>query len=527
MSSAEEPDVVVALDPEGTVVLGLWYKHAEPTRWLLLRAIPVDVTVPQVLQCLEFRSPPQPTGRGSSNDSMCKDPKRFGDEGCLRAARVGYVPGEKRAYCLLLQFTVPIDAEQIKKHFSKTKLTKGAATVTRAVRASARMLPALHVTQCAGSGEGPGRVGEEVDLEALCSVSRSLVAGEMSGSRTRRGVEWTSNGNTSNRNSPVATMGDPCTICLEEITSGKPCIVTLCNHVFHLTCYGRYLEDVCPLCRFSMASLESKCNACGTYTDLWTCLVCGWVGCGQGHRCDHLRHYESTGHSCAMQSTTCRIWNHRAKTFLHHQLAIELGHEDDAKAARAAAADASTSHCFRKDGDDGGGGVTASTYWRSRWWWDEKDEEAALDLNGEYVREYYLKVMRQLMEEQIEYFERRTGLEAESSPPRVAAWRKLSIAEQRQRRRVVSEYVAGTRQIVLHEQMLFNRFVKKEAIRNENLRDELLLQSHSTQNLNNRIANARANIDKAKQRGAQQVAAKENELKNLQEKLANLMNSLD
>ncbi|ORC91207.1 BRCA1-associated protein [Trypanosoma theileri] len=574
MHSAEDSIVVVSFDCDRSVVVGLSCERTEPTRWLLVHGIPIDVGLSQSLQTLdscERRRSQAAAAVASVSLSSSTSSSSFlsnkaghslkseatgssvwsnGNEECIRVVRVGYIPDEDRCYCLLLQYATSSDAEHVREHLLHSDFTGNKETLSEYVQPLGKVMTLRYSNETGSVKNVYDNTTEEISLEELCSVVRERLGctqtqSENSSSCTRRISDKQEGSRLNCFADALVPTGDFCSICQEEIASGKPFIVTLCNHVFHLQCLGKHLEGVgplCPLCRFSMASLELKCQGCGTHQDLWTCLVCGWVGCGQGYRSDHLQHFESTGHSCVMQNGTSRIWNHRAKTFLHHQLAIELGYEDDAKARQAAAAESSVSHHFNKEEEN----VTASSYWRSRWWWDEKDEEAALDLNAEYVREYYMKEMVKLMDEQMEYYEKRYGgtemepstsssslstsasASASSSSSSLAILlRKLLVAEQRQRRRIISEYVTDMRRIMLHDQMLFNRFVKYEATRNQSLREELLLLSHATQNLNDRVPIVKSNIEKATRRGSREMAVREEELKKLQEKLESLLKSLE
>nr|CCC92732.1 unnamed protein product [Trypanosoma congolense IL3000] len=519
-----EPDVVVSFDPEGSVVVGLLYERASPTPWVLLPMISIGVPLKHVLHDLA-------AGSLSQQELLAKPLADVSDcagtcvEG-VRVARVGHVPARNGAYCLLLQFATCGAAQQMRKLLLHASWVDGAASTPEFVRPTATIRRAEAIASASIPCCDTGGCGEDICLRVLCSVSRGSDGGS---SRDLRAPSKCAFGSGTLRSAPLAPLEELCPICHEEIASGRPCVVTMCCHVFHLACLNKHLEDVssqCPLCRFSMSSLETKCNACGTCQDLWTCLVCGWVGCGQGRHNDGLRHFEDTGHSCAVQNSTSRIWNYRACTFVHHQLAIELGHEDDAKAARAASVEQdATTVCGRPGCTDHK--LTASSYWRSRWWWDEKDEEAALEVNSEYVREYYLRVMDQLMQEQARHFEGRFVGKGNNPCVSLEARRKLVSAEQRGRRSIVSDYIAGVRCIVLRDRMLVNRFVKLELLQRKSLYDELVLQSHIIQGLNAQISRVRANIDKAKRRGVQQEAAKEEELVVLRERLDRLLESLE
>ncbi|RHW70003.1 Ring finger domain/Zn-finger in ubiquitin-hydrolases and other protein [Trypanosoma brucei equiperdum] len=544
-------DVVVSFDAEGVVVVGLTYERSNATQWLLLPEIPVEVPLVKVLRDLEEsgasrqRSPGRMRGEGVKGDVCLPDGEvgspcnacgvnNIRSDCCISVARVGHIPERNRAYCLLLELSSSSDAADVQRDLLHVEWANGPLCAPQFLQSVGRIMRVEHegrdaacVSNCAGwRTQVSTDNAEDVCLRVLCSVSCGV-----DGASSRRQLESEKEISSValRRDAPLAPIEEFCPICREEIASGRTCVVTMCTHVFHLVCLMKHLEDVssyCPLCRFSMSSLETKCNACGTCQDLWSCLVCGWVGCGKGRHGHSIRHFHSTGHSCAVQNSTSRIWNYRASTFLHHQLAMELGYEDDARAERAAAQEEGRSALsVRHSGEKPR--VSASSYWRSRWWWDEKEEEAAQELNGDYVREYYLRVMEELMQEQADYFEGRTMVEGENAAVPIGTWKKLQSAERRQRRSLASRYIAGLRRIALHSQMAVNNFVKQELLWRDSLREELLLQSHTNQGLNARISSLGANIDKARQRGEQQVALKEEELRDLQGRLESLMRDLE
>ncbi|RNF10392.1 BRCA1-associated protein [Trypanosoma rangeli] len=394
--SSLEVSVVVFFDKQKAAVVELFYERVKPTRWLLVRSIPIDVTLLQVLQCLDACaavSPPPAQGGadggGSGSGSGSGSSRCSVTEGCIGVVRVGCTPDEDQKYCLLLQFATAGDAARVKRQIPHANLMGHPPILSEYVCEVATVRRSRLGTDDEINDDDDGvdmkpygASGEEaIKLVELCSVMHGGVASvSLPQSASSSNKMWRSlerqGGMRLAHTAQLTPMEDFCTIC-QEIASSRPFIVTLCKHVFHLSCFHKHLEDVgqsCPLCRFSMALLKSKCYACGACSDLWTCLVCGWVACGLGHRSDTLLHFESTGHSCAMQNSTSRIWNYRAMDFLHHQLAIELGREDDLKTLQAAAEDTPTTSRFNK----GEVGLTATTYRRSRWWWDDETRRRRL-----------------------------------------------------------------------------------------------------------------------------------------------------
>ena len=97
-----------------------------------------------------------------------------------------------------------------------------------------------------------------------------------------------------------------CTICLEDITKknnkklkNDGLIYVLCGHVFHIECFSGLDDNKCPICRYCLSPYNFvTCEYCFQENDLWICLVCGKIFCGeegksQNHR---LQHYKESFH---------------------------------------------------------------------------------------------------------------------------------------------------------------------------------------------------------------------------------------
>ena len=97
-----------------------------------------------------------------------------------------------------------------------------------------------------------------------------------------------------------------CTICLEDITKknnkklkNDGLIYVLCGHVFHIECFSGLDDKKCPICRYCLSPYNFvTCEYCFQENDLWVCLVCGKIFCGeegksQNHR---LQHYKESLH---------------------------------------------------------------------------------------------------------------------------------------------------------------------------------------------------------------------------------------
>ena len=98
-----------------------------------------------------------------------------------------------------------------------------------------------------------------------------------------------------------------CTICLEDIGKNHKkikmkndgLIYVLCGHVFHLECFVGLDDNKCPICRYYLSPYNFvTCEYCFQEKDLWICLVCGKIFCGeegksQNHR---FQHYQESMH---------------------------------------------------------------------------------------------------------------------------------------------------------------------------------------------------------------------------------------
>lgn len=103
-----------------------------------------------------------------------------------------------------------------------------------------------------------------------------------------------------------------CPICLETLDSNKyneitmsfhsvnnGIIFVLCGHCFHIDCLLRLDDEKCPLCRFDLSPANvSSCSLCNVTKDLWMCIICGSINCGDsGDSTNHReQHYINTGH---------------------------------------------------------------------------------------------------------------------------------------------------------------------------------------------------------------------------------------
>lgn len=82
-------------------------------------------------------------------------------------------------------------------------------------------------------------------------------------------------------------------------TQNSGLITMLCGHNFHIECSLKFEDEKCPICRYFISPLSvSTCSLCTCEDDLWLCLICGSINCGNEARSNEHRkqHYQSTGH---------------------------------------------------------------------------------------------------------------------------------------------------------------------------------------------------------------------------------------
>ncbi|KAG5488117.1 hypothetical protein LSCM1_08182 [Leishmania martiniquensis] len=365
--------------------------------------------------------------------------------------------------------------------------------------------------------------------------------------------------------------GDFCAICLDSLHLSA-CVTTLCQHSFHLSCYAQLPSGSaeCPLCRFSVYELlnDARCKVCGTYEDLWVCLICGHVACGRARRDHQQAHYRVSGHSCSWQSTTNRIRNLSSRMFLHQEVALLLDEDglDDAAPAyvtesrsppttRALSADAGTGDA-RTPAEEMSARTTAMAEKRpppdmdrawSMSWSDSAMEddlqEARQESKEVAVAQYYTTFLRQLAEEQQRWYEatlaarrrrrRERQMVAGASASRHGAEKAsfapgaritlnyVALNERRQRRRVLSQYVQATITLLQAARREYTGMAHKLRAARNDAQQQVLLRSHFNAGLVAQAEQVRQRTQDLQRKGAkasQEKAAEETQLQSLVEK---------
>ncbi|KPA73700.1 hypothetical protein ABB37_09625 [Leptomonas pyrrhocoris] len=346
-----------------------------------------------------------------------------------------------------------------------------------------------------------------------------------------------------------------CAICQVDPLRSAACVTTLCQHSFHLHCYAQLPSGSaeCPLCRFSVYELlnDARCEVCGTYEDLWVCLICGHVACGRARRDHQQEHYRSSGHSCAWQSSTNRIRNLSSRMFLHQEVALLLDEAEADEAAPSASAAA---------GDGGGFDPLRHMSWAEPV--DSDLREALNESKEEAVAHYYTSFLQQLAEEQRLYYEQRLaqlrgrrerrrwraemrkeeadedavhkrgaesgmchhGAQQQASP--YASVYAVVREERRQRRHVLAEYVPATVQLLQQAQRASTSLYNTLKSSRDDVQQQVLLRSHFNAGLVTELGQVRQRTREAEKKGEKNLQVKSAEEAALQKKVEEALSAL-
>ncbi|KAK6795824.1 hypothetical protein RDI58_009279 [Solanum bulbocastanum] len=135
---------------------------------------------------------------------------------------------------------------------------------------------------------------------------------------------------------PASSTEQPfCPVCLERLdqdTSGI--LTTICNHSFHCSCISKWTDSSCPVCRYCQQQPgNSTCSICQSPENLWMCVICGFVGCGRYKEAHATRHWKETQHCYALELETRRVWDYAGDNYVHRLIQsktdgklVELNH---------------------------------------------------------------------------------------------------------------------------------------------------------------------------------------------------------
>ena len=61
---------------------------------------------------------------------------------------------------------------------------------------------------------------------------------------------------------------------------------------------------------------EPACATCGITGEVWTCLMCNFVGCGRGANAHGVEHFTNTGHPLVLGNADLSVWCHACESYL-------------------------------------------------------------------------------------------------------------------------------------------------------------------------------------------------------------------
>ncbi|GAX80832.1 hypothetical protein CEUSTIGMA_g8267.t1 [Chlamydomonas eustigma] len=321
---------------------------------------------------------------------------------------------------------------------------------------------------------------------------------------------------------PAGTTELPtCPVCLERLDEHiSGVLTTVCNHQFHSECLQKWGDTSCPVCRYCSqpnGAEGSNCSTCNSCTDLWICLICGHIGCGRykaGHAYDH---WKGSQHCYALELETQRVWDYVGDNYVHRLIQSKtdgkLVEVPSPAQAQGAGRGSSARHGRGNSmcqGDIAHDGAEASEPHPG----DEELKEAMMTSKLDYISQEYNYLLTSQLDSQRAYYEgllhaaecnaeqRVKEAKEEASQLEATAARALELAKEADRKKqsvdkkLVDAGVAAQR---LMEEKEFLR----------SLNDTLLSNQRDFQN---QLKNAKA-----------EVAAKEANIKDLQEQVRDLM----
>ncbi|XP_051132373.1 BRAP2 RING ZnF UBP domain-containing protein 1 [Andrographis paniculata] len=110
-----------------------------------------------------------------------------------------------------------------------------------------------------------------------------------------------------------------CPVCLERLdpdTSGIQS--TLCDHSFLCSCVSKWTYLSCLVCRLSQGQDEKpSCSVCGSFKNLWICLICGFLGCGRYEKGHASGHWSDKKHRFSLELEKQQIWDYVGDRYVH------------------------------------------------------------------------------------------------------------------------------------------------------------------------------------------------------------------
>ncbi|KAF7139943.1 hypothetical protein RHSIM_Rhsim06G0183400 [Rhododendron simsii] len=98
-------------------------------------------------------------------------------------------------------------------------------------------------------------------------------------------------------------------------------LITLVNQLrsdgFYCSFNGNLFRpsEVCRFCQ--QHNEEPECADCGTFENLWVCVICGFVGCGRYQEKHVVLHWEDTQHCFSLELESQQVWDYDGHIYVH------------------------------------------------------------------------------------------------------------------------------------------------------------------------------------------------------------------
>lgn len=123
--------------------------------------------------------------------------------------------------------------------------------------------------------------------------------------------------------SPTKSEMVTCPLCIEKLEARCSGIETVVN-LFPCERWVNYKTHCIVCSKLSKHNKDKlKCIKCSNESDLWCCLVCGYLGCNRYQERHAIEHYERTSHRYSIEINTQRIWDYLYDTWIHRMIKSE------------------------------------------------------------------------------------------------------------------------------------------------------------------------------------------------------------
>nr|XP_043620672.1 BRAP2 RING ZnF UBP domain-containing protein 1-like isoform X2 [Erigeron canadensis] len=140
-------------------------------------------------------------------------------------------------------------------------------------------------------------------------------------------VEYTDLAEEATTPQPGYTELPTCPVCLERLDYDTSSIqITLCDHSFQCPCISKWACLSCQVCRLlQQQDGKPTCAICGTSSNPWVCLICGFVGCGRYEKAHAVEHYSHAQHCYSLDLEKQQIWDYYGDKYVHRLNQSKVG----------------------------------------------------------------------------------------------------------------------------------------------------------------------------------------------------------